>query len=131
MPSRGWLALALVAGCEKESQPAPCVGETALDDAAVTCCDRSRRHVRIPWAELETLEIVTTDRGPAEEDLFWHFRAAGRECVVENGRIEATHLYDHLKALPGVTTETYRKIVVATGSTDNAKFPIWERSVPR
>jgi hypothetical protein len=127
MSLRWWLVIALVTGCEKESQK-PCTGETTVDDVAVTCCDAGRHYVRVAWAELEDIEITTTDRGPVEEDLFWHLRAAGHECVISNGRIDDTHLYDHLRTLPGMTADSYGRIIEATGSTANARFPIWQRS---
>jgi len=74
---------------------------------------------------LSQVSIVTTDRGPAEDDAFWLLdRDDGPEVLIPNAASGAEALLDAFSALDGFA---YAKVVEAMGSTRNASFTIWRR----
>jgi hypothetical protein len=75
---------------------------------------------------LSQVSIVTTDRGPAEDDAFWLLdHDDGPEVLIPNAASGAAGLLDAFAALPGFS---YAKVVEAMGSSRNASFTIWRRS---
>jgi hypothetical protein len=77
--------------------------------------------------ELTRLEIVTNDHGPAEDDVFWVLTHRGGDPLLIPASAEgAGLLFDAFAALPGVDFEM---AVRAMGSTETARFLIWERRV--
>ena len=77
--------------------------------------------------DLLKLEIVTNNRGPAEDDVFWVLTHRGGDPVAIPASAKGSDLlFDAFAALKGVDFE---EAVRAMGSTDNARFLIWERRV--
>lgn len=77
--------------------------------------------------DLVKLEIVTNDRGPAEDDVFWVLSHSGGEPIAIPASAKGSELlFDAFAALQGVDFE---KAVRAMGSTQNARFLIWEKRV--
>ncbi len=75
---------------------------------------------------LSGVSIVTTDRGPAEDDAFWLLdHDDGPEVMIPNAAKGAEGLLDAFSALPGFA---YVKVIEAMGSTRNASFTIWRRA---
>ena len=75
---------------------------------------------------LSAVSIVTTDRGPAEDDAFWLLdHDDGPEVMIPNAAKGAEGLLDAFSALPGFS---YTKVIEAMGSTRNASFTIWRRT---
>lgn len=75
---------------------------------------------------LSGVSIVTSDRGPAEDDAFWLLdHDDGPEVMIPNAAKGADGLLDAFAALPGFS---YAKVIEAMGSTRNASFTIWRRS---
>lgn len=78
--------------------------------------------------ELSRVEIVTTDAGPFAPDVFWVLSQPGLPPLTIPAEAAGTgDLFDALSALPGVSWET---VTQAMGSTGNARFLIWEKTVP-
>ena len=78
---------------------------------------------------LSAVAIVTTDRGPAEDDAFWLLdHDDGPEVLIPNAAKGAEGLIDAFAALPGFS---YARAVEAMGSTRNASFTIWRRATSR
>jgi hypothetical protein len=77
--------------------------------------------------DLVKLEIVTNDRGPAEDDVFWVLSHRNGEPIAIPASAKGSDLlFDAFAALKGVDFET---AVRAMGSTENARFLIWEKRV--
>lgn len=77
--------------------------------------------------DLTRLEIVTNDRGPVEDDVFWVLSHLGGDPLLIPASAQGSELlFDAFAALPRVDFE---KAVRAMGSTENARFLIWERRV--
>lgn len=72
------------------------------------------------------VEIVTNDRGPQEDDLFWRLSDSfGQEVLIPGGAKGADALLDVLGALPGFD---HVAVVKAMGSTEMARFLLWENA---
>jgi hypothetical protein len=77
--------------------------------------------------DLVKLEIVTNDRGPAEDDVFWVLSHRNGEPIAIPASAKGSELlFDAFAALKGVDFEA---AVRAMGSTENARFLIWEKRV--
>ena len=77
--------------------------------------------------DLTKLEIVTNDRGPVEDDVFWVLSHNGGEPVAIPASAKGSELlFDAFAALKGADFEN---AVRAMSSTQNARFLIWEKRV--
>lgn len=77
--------------------------------------------------DLTKLEIVTNDRGPVEDDVFWVLSHNGGTPITFPASAKGSELlFDTFAALKGVDFE---KAVRAMSSTQNARFLIWEKRV--
>ena len=75
--------------------------------------------------ELTRLEIITTGTGPLQEDVFWVLtHRAGDPLLIPASAEGTDQLFDAFAALPGIRFE---EAIRAMGSTENARFLIWER----
>ena len=75
------------------------------------------------------VEIVTTDQGPAVDDLFWVFSGAGGQQVeIPGSAVGAEKLFDALASFPGAD---YQKVIEASGSTGSNHFVIWQKKTQR
>ncbi|GGA06964.1 hypothetical protein [Neptunicoccus cionae] len=76
---------------------------------------------------LTRLEIVTNDKGPAQDDVFWVLTHLGGEPLYIPASAQGSDLlFDAFAALKGVNFE---EAVRAMGSTENARFVIWEKRI--
>ena len=78
----------------------------------------------VAWDDLIKVSIMTTDEGPAGEDLFWMLHARdGHGCAVPHEQACALGLLDRLQWLPGFDNIA---VIQASGSTQWAEFVCWE-----
>lgn len=82
----------------------------------------------IRWDDLHEVVIVTTDEGPWQDDVFLMLVAADGKsgCVVPQSAEGSQQLLERLQQLPGFDSGA---VVEAMGSTSEATFPCWKRSV--
>ena len=82
----------------------------------------------IRWDDLYEVGILTTDEGPWSEDVYFLLLAADRKsgCGVPQSSKGCKELLARLQQLPGFDNEA---VIKAMGSTSNAKFVCWQRSV--
>jgi hypothetical protein len=87
---------------------------------------RARQVEAVTWDALSKVEILTTDAGPGAEDMFFLLEGAdGTGVVVGNGLAVKHRLVAELqRRLPGYDN---RAVVLASGSTMNARFPVWQK----
>ena len=82
----------------------------------------------MPWQELEQVDIVTTDKGPFEEDVFFVLRTVnGEACTIPHGLAVQQHLLDYLQRLPGFEFKSNEVVAEAMGSAENRLFVCWQR----
>jgi hypothetical protein len=91
----------------------------------VACRYPSGEERRIRWDRLEQVSIVTNDRGPFADDVFWVLTGGETTIVVTNDLPAVAALNERVCALPGARAD---QIVAAMGSTGNATFDIWQRA---
>lgn len=83
---------------------------------------------RIAWAEITSVTILTTDKGPAETDLAWLISPRDRHRSIlvpmgADGEHELLHaMQERLAGFDNVA------VIEAMGTTTNASFPVWEVS---
>ena len=78
---------------------------------------------------LTRVTIVTNDKGPMVDDVFWVFEDEdGQILSVPTTAEGAEALFDAISVLPGVAYDT---LLTAMTSMDNARFVVWERAHQR
>lgn len=95
-----------------------------IDDVGITrLAPNLREHVA--WADLQRVRILTNDRGPWLDDVFFVLDAQdGTGCVVAHDLAVRAGLLEALQSrLTGVDDGT---VIEAMGSTGNREFTIWE-----
>jgi hypothetical protein len=99
-----------------------------IDDAGITrTAPGLREHVA--WGDIARISIVTTDRGPWLEDVFFVLDSrSGGGCVVPQDLAVRGGLLEALQSrLDGVNNAA---VIEAMGCAENREFTIWEaRSV--
>jgi hypothetical protein len=84
------------------------------------------RKQSIHWSDVSRITVVTTDAGPAVEDVYWEFSSADREIrlVIANGAEGMKELLAHIQRLPGFDN---RRLVEAMGCTTYKEFLVWQK----
>ena len=78
---------------------------------------------KVLWSELREVGILTTDAGPAVDDVFWMLvDAPERGCLIPSETAGMGELLKRLQALPGFDSAA---VIEAMGSSRNAKFVCW------
>lgn len=95
-----------------------------FDETAIFRKMPDGRAETVTWAELQKVAILTTDEGPAADDVFWILSGDGRGCAIPSESKGMNELMPRLQTLPGFDNEA---VVRAMGSTDNATFICWNR----
>ena len=83
----------------------------------------------VTWDTLDEILIVTTDKGPYVEDVFWLLghRESGRGIVIPNEAEGFKALLERLQRLPSFDNGA---VIEAMGSVVNARFVAWQRPSP-
>jgi len=96
-----------------------------IDDVGITrAAPGLREHVA--WADIERVRIMTTDRGPHVEDLFFVVEGKdgqgcviGQDLAVRSGLLEA--LQSRLRSVNNAA------VIEAMGSSEKRVLTVWER----
>lgn len=133
MPALRWPAL-FVAGCLAIFLAMPLlVGrqrrreQVTFDDGGVRRVMRGGKVETIAWREVDEIQIVTTDEGPGQDDVFWLLlnHDSSRGCAVSNEAEGFPALLAALQQLPGFDNAA---VVRAMGSATNQRFTVWKRA---
>ena len=98
--------------------------EVSFDETGVKRIMRDGRTEFISWDELQEVVIITTDRGPWVDDVYYVLSGTDRGCAVPSEAVGMQALVPRLQALPGFKNEA---AIQAMGSTRNATFLCWSR----
>jgi hypothetical protein len=97
-----------------------------IDDEGVSV-ETKKGIEHVVWQELERVRIVTTDKGPFVEDIFFVLEAAGgKGCVVPHHAAVRTKLLEELQSR--LSTVSDEKVIEAMGCASNNSFTIWEKA---
>jgi hypothetical protein len=96
-----------------------------LSETGVSSTNPNGRIDTVEWHDLNSVEIVTTDKGPFFPDVFWLLNGSRTKCVIPQGATGETELLNRLQKLPGFRNEA---LIKAMQSTDNARFLCWQRA---
>ncbi|HKY32491.1 MAG TPA: STM3941 family protein [Candidatus Polarisedimenticolia bacterium] len=88
-------------------------------------CERPDGTVeRVHWADLQSVEVLTTDKGPHAPDVFWVLHGTDGGCVVPQGATGDGELLERLQRLPGFDNKAF---IEAMGSSANGRFLCWRK----
>jgi hypothetical protein len=74
---------------------------------------------------IEKIKIVTNDRGPFEDDVFWKFEYDGGVCYFPSSADEDGSLLKYFQGLQGFDNDA---VIRSMSSPDNAVFLVWDRN---
>lgn len=109
------------------AQPFPrknCAFVVSVDEIEVRCSHRDGSLERVAWAELERVDVVTTDDGPFAPDIYWLLRSSSGGCAVPREAQGHPVLLERLLALPNFDHQNF---IRAQGSIEKACFQVWQR----
>lgn len=75
------------------------------------------------WADLTSIAILTNDRGPFEEDVFWLLGSRDQSLLIPQMAPGTDDLLARVQEFPGFDNEA---IIAAMGSVENQIFPCWQ-----
>jgi hypothetical protein len=96
-----------------------------FDDERVIRTMSDGRTETVRWDELETVFIITTDKGPFVDDIFWVLVGARGGCIAPSEAEGTTDLVHRLQQLPGFDN---RAVIAAMGCAENDRFVVWRRA---
>ena len=97
---------------------------TITDDfISVEHPDTGKEEVR--WADVVAIDIVTTDKGPFEPDVWLVLRSDTISCRIPQGSPDYDAVYDTVAAWPKFN---FDKVIEAMTSTENATFEVWKKA---
>jgi hypothetical protein len=96
-----------------------------LSDREVICERPDGKVERVNWADLQKVEVVTTDDGPFALDVFWVLHGTDGGCAVPQGATGDSQLLERLQALPGFDNGAF---IEAMSSTSDRRFLCWQKA---
>ena len=103
----------------REAEP---LGQIVVDSDMVTYVGPDGKAASIPWPELQSVGIRTTNEGPFAEDVFFVLTGTQAQLIVPQGASGAQALFTRLGSLPGFN---YDAAIKAMTCTDNQEFACW------
>lgn len=100
------------------------IDRVTFDDVSVTRNLLDGKTETVRWDDLKEVGIVTTDEGPAQEDVYWILLGSAGGCAVSGSAEGIKELLARFQQLPGFDNEA---VIKAMGSTSNNKFLCWKR----
>ena len=78
------------------------------------------------WKKLGEVSIMTNDKGPFEEDVFWVLIEDDGQngCIIPLSVPESQKVLERVQQLPGFDNE---KLIEAMSSSKNMEFLLWKK----
>jgi hypothetical protein len=102
--------------------PAP--ASLSVDDEGFTFNDFGRSPERVVWDDLTEVCVVTTDRGPFVEDVFFVLATENGKTLRIPQPIVELHFLEILQRLPGFDNMQF---IEAMACMDNRRFVCWRK----
>ncbi len=101
-------------------------GRTELDPETVKYHHPEGSIQSIRWEDLDEVGIVTTDEGPAAEDVFFLLLSADQKkgCAIPQSADGNEALLSCLQLLPDFDNQV---LIEAMGCTSNRNFRLWKK----
>lgn len=96
----------------------------SIDDTGVSCTRPDGETEKLSWENLKRVEIITTNGGPWEPDVFWVLHGDTSGCLIPNGATGEQAMIERFQKLPKFDD---RMVIKAMGSTSNNSFLVWEK----
>ena len=77
------------------------------------------------WADIIAIDIITTDKGPFEPDVWLVMRSETLSCRIPQGAPNYDRVYDTVSAWPNFN---FDNVIQAMMSTENATFELWRKA---
>ena len=111
---------------DADAREALVIDDVTFDDSSVRRVTPEGGVVEVRWDDLAEVRVETIAGGPFVEDMYWKIVDASGVEVTVTGESMTDDLLARLQALPGFDHE---EMIVAMGSTQEARFVLWrERS---
>jgi len=105
--------------------PATDAQQVAITQEAVRATLAGQKQELVAWRDIQEIRIVTTDQGPAAEDVFWVFlHHDGKRLLRVPGSLVDDAALDLLMQLARFDHDQFIK---SMGSADNAVFRVWKK----
>lgn len=95
----------------------------AMDADGVRRLHGGRVVETVAWADLALVDVVTTDQGPAADDVIWLLCAHDGTGVAVPSEQAPDGFLERLQQLPGFDNEA---VIQAMGSVTDARFRCWD-----
>lgn len=87
--------------------------------------DRFGEKQSIFWNDITKISILTTDKGPFEDDVFLClYGSEDKEIMIPSESHWYSPIYDHVSKFNGFD---FDRVIQAMSSTDNNEFICWEK----
>lgn len=103
--------------------PAYCFN-VSFDDQGITLSDARADTESLAWGDLIRVTIVTTGKGPDENDVCYLLETESGSLRIPQGAAGEDQLLARLQKLPGWDDEA---VIEAMSSTEDATFPCWSK----
>jgi hypothetical protein len=94
----------------------------SFDEHGVTSRHPDSTAECFPWADLQWIEILTTDEGPWAEDVYLVLHGHETDCIIPESSDGFDTLLMHLQKFPHFDSEA---IIQAMNCTENSRFLCW------
>ena len=106
----------------KKHQRSPGTVKVDAAEQGVTVKDMSKwTEKAFAWTDVSRITLITTDKGPWHDDLFYHVMYTGGEITLPSKAQGMSAFNEHLKILPGYNAEAH---AAAIRSTVNNSFAV-------
>ena len=96
----------------------------SVDDEGVTLWNSRGSPQCVTWDDLTEVCVVTTDRGPFIEDVFFVLSAQNSKALVVPDPLVDRGFIERLQRLPGFDNTLF---IDAMACTDNRRFVCWRK----
>jgi len=97
------------------------VGDTFM------CKGRLGKRIAVDPKTISVIKIITNDKGPFSDDLFWKFECDHLEFYLASEDPKAPEFMAMFQELKGFNNE---ELALSASSADNAIFVLWDRTAP-
>jgi hypothetical protein len=102
--------------------PIPEPQKVIVDNEGVQLHYRSAKTQSIKWADVQTVSIVTTNKGPVEPDVWLTLAGETAKCMIPLGGEGYDEVYYIVSKYEGFDFE---QAIMAATWTDNREFVFW------